>query len=133
MALNPNELWQSAAGEGGGLRFFPEVNQPKEFAQGLLVLAKGTAVTYNTSTGKWQVFDADGMNGTNLVKGFVWPDDITLDADEEVLGQVMLTGRVHIADIPLVSGQYNLAELSANLQANARGIGIIVEGLAQVR
>lgn len=76
---------------------------------------------------------ADEANGTNLLKGFAWPNDITLDATGEVQGVVMLSGEVHRDDIPLVAGAYDQVELDAALRTQARGLNITVQGLTQVR
>lgn len=72
------------------------------------------------------------LNGTGLIKGFVAPDcEVVLSADGEVPGVVMLAGRVHVDDIPLVDDIYTRAELEAGLSTTAfRAQGFIVEGLA---
>jgi len=132
MAYDSNELFSELAGKGSGLRFFPSSVQPKTFAGGTGTIAKGTPLAYNTSTNLWVVFDADGANGTDTIKGFLWPDDHTLVSGSETISNVMLTGRVHIDDIPVVTG-YTLAELKTALQTTARGNGIIVEGLENFR
>ena len=132
MAYATNELGQgfttNVPGVGSGLRIYPTVNQPKTFAAGSITLVKGAVVTYNTSTGFWAEFDADGTNGTNTIQGIVWPDDVVLDAGGEVIGQIMLQGRAHIAD--LVDGaQATPAEMATDLRNNGRDRGLIIEGL----
>lgn len=135
MALNPNEKFDSAAGKGSSLRCFPHSTQTKEFAAGSGTLAPLTALAYNTTTDKWVVFDADGTNGTNIIKGFLWPDELVLDSDEEVLGVVAMNGRIHVDDIPEVSGSYNNAQLLAALRgesaSNVRSLGFVIEGLSK--
>lgn len=130
MALNPNEQFSTVTGKGSGLRIFPTDVQPKVFAAGTGTIKEGTALAKNTSTGFWVVLDADGNNGTNVLKGFA-ERDIELDADEEVQGQVMMEGRIHIDDIPLVTGVYNLAELKTAIIAGVRALGITVEGMPE--
>jgi hypothetical protein len=132
MAYADRELFQDLPGKGSTLRFFPSSVQPKTFASGSGTIARGTALAYNTSTNKWVVFTNGGANGTGTLQGFLWPDDITLDGAGEVLGNVMLGGRVHIDDIPIVAG-YNLAQLKTALQTGAREKGFIVEGLENFR
>ena len=68
-------------------------------------------------------------NGTHLIKGFVWPDPITLNASDDVLGQVCLKGRIHIDDIPLVTGAYGRLELEAALRSGVRELGFTIEGM----
>jgi len=70
--------------------------------------------------------------GTDVIQGFVWPDAITLAAANEVLGNVMLRGTVHYADIPCPSGE-TTTSLKAALRNGPRDKGLIVQGLDQVR
>lgn len=134
MAYDPNQGFASAAGKGSSPRCFPTSVQPKTFASGTGTLAPLTAVAYNTSTDQWVVFDADGSNGTNVIKGFVWPDEATLVSGSEVLVQVAMGGRIHFDDIPLVSGSYNLAQLQAAVRSGGvRDLGFIIEGIDQFR
>jgi hypothetical protein len=111
---------------------------------GIVVLFRGSLTYTNPTvsigvgslTGNAHVLatvEAGGSaNGTNVIRGFVWPDAITLDSDEEVLGNVMLAGIVHYADIPLPSGE-STASLQAALRSGVRELGITVQGLSQVR
>lgn len=71
-------------------------------------------------------------NGTNVIRGFVWPDAITLDSDEEVLGQVLVAGTVHYDDIALPSGE-TIPSLQTACRSGLRERGIHVQGLSQVR
>lgn len=232
MAYATNELFQSGAGVGSGLRAFPDVVQPKTYATGSITLAKLSPTTFDTSLQKWilwaggisqvnvitaasttatdgtftitvngittavidhdanaaaidaalvaagigvtadfAVVDAGGglaaNNGTatitfaaqlgeqamvvsadfalitgnvhvlststtgvsNPVDGLVWPDAIVLDSSDDILGQTMLAGRVHVDDIPITSGR-TLGSLKAALrEGRARDAGFVVEGL----
>lgn len=254
MTLDPNNIVQTGAGPGSDLRFFPAEGavQPFTFSTGSGTLAKGTAVTYNTSTGFYQVFrgavdevstitanatpntggtftltitnpvsgvsdttaaidfdataaevqaalealdnvvagdvtcvqtsgtdlgdagavvtlswglnggdysgqdltftiDDSGLtggsgdhalaqatqggtaesNGTNILKGFVWPDAITLSSTGEVLGNVMFAGQFHVDDVPEVAGAYGASEVAAAIRTAAfRESGLIPQGLA---
>ena len=127
MALNPNELRTTAPGIGSGLRVYSTSTQPKTFAQGSGTLAKATPVAKHTTTGHWHVWDNGGANGLNVIGGFVWSDDIALDSDEEVIGNVMMSGRIHYGDIVLPAGEME-SDLKTALSA-AREKGFIIEGL----
>lgn len=133
MALGSRELFSSTAGPTH-LRYFAEDVQPVTFATnaGAPVLAPLTAVAFNRSSNQWVIFDADGSNNTDEVRGFVMPqkDPIQLSASDETTVNVIMKGKVHYDDIPLVSGSYNQAELLADIQTGAlRDAGITVEGL----
>lgn len=131
MALNPNELFSSAS-EAAKLRVEPITIQPKKFASGSGTLAALTPVAYNTSTNMWVVWTNGGANGTGTISGFVWPDAVVLDSDEEVLGNILLEGKIHHDDIPVPSGETQ-NNLDAALRSGPRALGLIVQGLTQVR
>ena len=111
---------------------------PAAYTAGQLELAVGTAVAYNTSTNEWQVYQHDGSNGTDVVRGFVFPEAITTNANtgDEVLGQIMLRGTVDynqlVTDFSAVVG-YAEADLQAEMQANGRDKGLIVRNLINIR
>lgn len=65
-------------------------------------------------------------------KGFVY-EDVALAAANEVLGNVILSGEIHIDDIPVVTASYSLAELKAELRTAARPLNFTVHGLENVR
>lgn len=73
-----------------------------------------------------------GVTGPGEVRGFVWPDEIVLDSDEQVLGQVMLAGRVHYDDLVLPAGETESVFKTA-LRDGPRALGLIIEGLDAVR
>lgn len=128
MALQPNELFTSNT-EAAKLRIFSTSTQPKGFAAGAVTLAKGIPVAFDTVAAFWKVWANAGGNETNLIRGFVWADDIVLAAGGEVIGNVMLAGRIHAADVGLPAGE-NQGDLDAALAAGLRErTGIIVEGL----
>lgn len=131
MALNPNELVSSASGPSEGRTVAHRV-RPKEFASGSGTLAKNAPVAFNTSTLKWVPWVSGGANGAGTIKGFVWPDAIVLDADEEVLGHVMLEGLIHSDDVKAATSESD-SNVEAMLRADCRALGIHVEGLTQVR
>lgn len=81
-------------------------------------------------TGNPHVLSTSQAGSATRIDGFVWPDAIALDSDEEVLGQVMLTGRIHIDDIPVVSASYTAGALAAACRdKQVRDSGFIIEGL----
>lgn len=137
MALNPNELYNGPVTQARDKRIAPEILKPKEFASGSGTLAVGCVVAFNSSTKKWVPWANGGANDTGTPRGIVFPFAITLDSDEEVIGQVMLGGRAHASDlIDNATG-----DLSANLTAALRSVtisptlrelGITIEGLSQI-
>lgn len=81
----------------------------------------GGTVTIATTT-------AGASTGVGQIRGFVWPDPIQLHATNEKLGQTMLRGRIHYADIPLILGN-TANQLKAALRLGPRTLGLIIEGL----
>lgn len=134
MAYDPNEQYSEADGLGSGLRAYALTIQPKTFAAGAGTLAELTPVQFNTSTGFWEVWSAD-PDSTNSnagqVRGFTWPDKTVLVSGAEVLGNVMLQGKIHYDDIVLPYNE-DEADLIADLTANARALGLIIQGLPAV-
>jgi len=73
-----------------------------------------------------------GVTGQTKIRGFLHPDAITLDDTNSVLGVVMLSGRVHVDDIPLIGGATDEL-LAAALRDGVRELGFTIEGLTQFR
>jgi len=70
-------------------------------------------------------------NGTDVIKGFIWPEDLVLSATGETQATVMFAGQFHIDDVPLVANAYGIAELRAAIRTAAfRESGFIVQGLS---
>jgi hypothetical protein len=133
MAYDANELFQSQAGVGSGLRAQATSVQPKTLAGGTGTVAKLTPLAFNTQTGFWVIWDQDGTNGTNTIQGFLWPDSHTLVNGSETIANVMLGGRIHVDDIPVVVANYSLAQLKTALRSGIREKGFIIEGLDAFR
>lgn len=131
MALNPNEQFASNSVDAK-LRVEAHTIQPKKFGSGSGTLAVLTPIAFNTSTNVWVVWTNGGANGTGTIGGFVWSDDVVLDSDEEVLGNVLLEGKIHYDDIVLPGGELE-ADLQTALRSGLRDKGIIVQGLTQFR
>lgn len=100
---------------------------PARFALGVGTIAVLQAVAYDTALGYWAPWDANGANGRDVIGGFLWDHEITLDADEEVLGVVMVAGEVHVDDIEL--GVETLADLKLALADDARQRNLHIQGL----
>lgn len=73
---------------------------------------------------------AGDASGDYDIAGFVWPDAIVLNASDEVIGNVVQAGIIHLDDIPIVSG-YTLAQLKEGLKLNndIRKLGFDIQGL----
>lgn len=135
MTFAENELF-SETSVGALKRAIATSIQPKVFAADAEAptLDLLTPVAFNTDVEKWQVWTADGDYGTGTIKGFVWPDDEnaaqppTLDASDDVLINVLMSGKIHYDDIALPSGESE-ADLIAALNAGVRDLGISIEGL----
>lgn len=144
MALLPNELF------GGPTSLTP---QPRLGATALKVvkmaaqaggptLPIGTPVTYDSVANSWKVFTQGGMNGTDLIRGFIYDAPVTLDASDEVHAVVLIRGYVYEADVNTAAIRAVLlgSPSEANVQAALRGgdptlreLGIDVRGLTQIR
>jgi hypothetical protein len=84
---------------------------------------------FTNITGNAHVLSSSTEGTSNRIDGFVWPDDVVLDSDEEVMGQVMLTGRAHVGDIVVPSGETQGSLNHALRERQVRDSGIIIEGL----
>lgn len=132
MAYDGNEQFAATDPISRGLRVEPKTIQPKTFATGSGTLAALTPVAYNTSTNKWVVWTNGGSNGTGTVSGFIFPDAVTLNASKEVIGQVLIQGKIHYSDIVLPENEVE-ANLKTALRSGPRGLGLIIQGLDLVR
>lgn len=133
MVYDPNELFSETPGTVSNLRVIPQVVQPKTFASGTALLPELTPLAFNTSLNQWVPWDADGPNETDSIRGFVWPDEVQLVDGKEVLGQVLMLGRLHVDDVDLsqTPGPETIADLKTELRNNVRDRGLIIEGLDQ--
>ena len=131
MATQKTELFETRSGLSSQLRVEATVIQPRKFATGTGTLVRLTPVAFNTSTLKYVPWDQDGLNGTNIMEGFVWPDEVLLDAADEVLGNILLGGKLHFDDLPVattVDAAATAAGWNAALRA-AKTFGLYVEGV----
>lgn len=94
---------------------------------GSLTGGAGTAVVAQTT--------AAVEDERNIIRGFVWPEAVTLDDTDEVQGVVMLKGRFHHDDVQLPTGELQ-ATLTAALAGGDDSLiakGLMVEGTANIR
>ncbi len=123
-----------------------------------ITLPVGCPVAYDEDAGGWMAWSptaaatsGDGFEG--VIRGFVYPEAIVLDADGETLGSVMFAGRISYTDIDItqcaggdattlkaaIEGEWagvhaNTATFAATGgAATLRALGIIVEDLEEVR
>lgn len=70
--------------------------------------------------------------GLDLIRGFVWPDEVVLDASLQVHGEVMVEGRISYTYIEATVDSGDVAALAAALKSTMLGRGIIVEDLPNI-
>ena len=71
-------------------------------------------------------------NGADIIRGFVWPDAVVIDASNDVLANVLLAGDVDYNDVVLFAGEV-AASLKNALRVGLRERGITITGLDLVR
>jgi|TARA_Y100000296_G_scaffold86150_1_gene124875 hypothetical protein len=130
MAIQTNE-YVSSATIAAHPSIEPQTVQPKKFAAGTALLKVGTPVAFDTATDNWKVWDFDGTNGNDTISGIVFPEDIQLLAGGEVIGPVMLQGKIAYTSVTLPSPETE-ANMKTALRTGPRALGIIVSGLDQV-
>lgn len=70
--------------------------------------------------------------GAYEIAGFIWPDAVQTDADEQVLGQVLMAGILHFDDIPVVSGYTSNQLKEALRNGGVREKGFTIQGLTGI-
>lgn len=70
-----------------------------EFATGSVTLPRNCPVVFDDTALVWKPLAAAGAAATGSIRGFVWPEAITLDGSAEVLGVVMMEGEINYGDI----------------------------------
>lgn len=146
MAINQPELWSTTT-QGNHPNFEPKEVQVCEFAansgsEAVRTLAVGTAVAHNGTN--WVYLDGadDNTNGSEQIRGFVYPDPIVLHASDTVLGQVMLAGRADYNGLTVTHDTggtgYTEAQLITAIKGSetlpsAASRGLYVKNLADVR
>jgi hypothetical protein len=85
------------------------------------VAGVGNTVTAGTST-----------YGLSTIVGFVWPDEIDLNATLQVQGEVMVKGRIAYSYIEDTVAAGDVTALQTELKNNAMSRGLIIEGLPNI-
>ena len=134
MALTTGELFSSSEGSAAPLRFVPTKVMPKQIAATAIVLAALTPMSFNTATGEWAPWDANGINNLDVIEGYL-TEEAAINVDSQI-ANVMLAGTIHYADILaaiVANGVEVQADLNTELRAqHQRDIGIHIEGLTLV-
>ena len=130
MALTDGELFSESDGASGVLRFYATKVMPKQIAATAIVLAKLTPMSFNTASGEWAPWDANGANGLDTIQGFL-TEEAAIDTDSTIRN-IMLAGTIHYEDM-LAAVEANGVEVEADLlteirSQHLRSIGIHVEG-----
>lgn len=137
MALVPDLVFGTVKSQLDMRRAIPHEDgvQPKTFASavGAPKLARLTPVAFDTSVNLWKVWANAGINGVNLISGFVYPEDIQLSATGEVIACVFILGLVHRDDVVLPAGETQVNLDTALKQVLLRQKGLIIQGLAGVQ
>jgi hypothetical protein len=129
MATQKTELFDSYDGLPPSLRVEPRTIQPRIFGTGSGTLAKLTAVAMVTATGKWVPWDQSAATGAQIIRGFVWPDAVVLDGSDDVIGNILLEGKVHYDDLVNPdAGATTTAQWKAALR-EIHTFGLMVEGI----
>jgi len=128
MALRKDQFYSGPTTKGPNKRVHVEKMGPRTFATdaGAATVVELTPLV--EASGEWSVWqDADA----NTIQGFLInePDGLLLSATEEVLGNVMLAGRIHAADVVLPAGQTQNTLDTALRHVSLRNLGIFVQGL----
>lgn len=103
--------------------FAPITNGPE--------VLRGTPVAFDTSVNKWKIWANAGINGVNIIKGFVY-ETFTSDGTDDVLAVVMVKGSILFDDIVLPDGETE-NNLKAALQTNMIERGLDIKELENIR
>jgi len=128
-----NQLWSSAV-RSPYPRIVPVNAQPKTIVAmaGAPTLEVGYPMAFDDAELKWAPWTASGTSNTNVIKGFIYPVDVVVDATSDILGIIMLRGEIHYDDIILPSGEAE-ADLKLALQDGPLARGLVIRGLVEVR
>jgi hypothetical protein len=138
MALDANELFSSVTVSDNAHGVEAHVVHPKTFAvfTGGDELPVLTPVAYNTSLNQWVPWTNGGANGAGTICGFVFPNIVSLLNASEVLGNVIMAGKIRYADIAAAVAERGVeseANLKTALRSGPRALGLYVQGLDMVR
>lgn len=137
MAIVPNNLGVGPTTVAPQKRIYATKIEPKTFAASVSAkeLKPGVVMAYNTGTNLWEEWANGGANGLGTIRGIVWPNPVNVLAagQGEVVGNIMLAGAAHYAD--LIADGGTLAQLKTALRTQTpslRELGIHIEGLTNV-
>jgi hypothetical protein len=133
MAVNVPELFTDGTATTNGLRYAPTAVKGKQIKAGTAVTwGQGSALGIITASGLWTLWTDAAVDGSQVIAGFLWPNEVTRHATEEVIANVMLAGTVNYNDIPL-NGEA-AADLKTALRLKVvRDAGFIIEDLDLVQ
>jgi hypothetical protein len=138
MALQKNELFTAPEIFSPIGRYHFTNQEPRTFSPVLTAktLLRLTPVGYRTDTGKWVEWDAAGVNGEDVIKGFV-ADPEELSTTEDVLVTIGLGGEISRHDIinPATGtpqSAANNAALDTALRTGMRAFGFTIRDLEGV-
>lgn len=134
MAVEP-EAYFDTHSRGPEPRIEAETVHPREFAQAGAVkeLPVCTALGMITANLRWAEWDPNAVDGSEVLRGFVYDTPVTVSATGEKVGTVMLKGKIHRDDIIADLATSNELETELKrLSPSMRESGFDILGLAGV-
>lgn len=95
-------------------------------------LAVGIPLAYDDGNDEWVVWSALGTGNVDVIRGFLYPDEVTLDAAGEKIVQCMVKGEIHYDDIVKPDGE-TWGDLKEALRDGCLARGLVIRGLTKVR
>ena len=98
-----------------------------KFGLGAVTLVAGTALSY--VGGVYKKFVAADTDAA----AFVWPNDVTLDASDNALGEIMVKGEIKkFSEIEALVEASDRAALLASCKDGLLAKGIVVRGISNI-
>jgi len=92
-----------------------------QFATGSGDLPRNCPVVFDDTALMWKPLAHNGAAATGSIRGFVWPEAITLDGSDEVLGVIMVEGEMNYGDCSTAAIRTACGSISeANLKTALR-------------
>lgn len=131
MTYATNNLVSSVTSIPATTRTIPRSIHPKTLAAvgAAPLYAVLTPMAYNTSTNKWVIWANGGANGTGTIGGFL-NEPAQTDASNDVIANMVMSGQIHVDDVPVPSGQ-TLANLKIALADGMRSRGFDIVGMIE--
>lgn len=134
MAIEHEQLYKSGPTLEAMKRVYVEGSHPAvvEFGSAATILA-GTVMGYITANDTWTPWTDGAVDGSQVVKGILWPEDAVMNGTDDKVANILVKGRVHFNDLvahTFVQGvdTAEYAALKVNLETESRPAGIYVEG-----